>query len=191
MIFLQLFYSFFLIGIFTLGGGYASLSLIQEQIVEKNNWLTSSEYVDLIAISQMTPGPIALNAATFVGQTTAGFAGSISATLGYVTPSFIIVITLAYFIKKSKNKEAIDIMLDTLRPSVTALIMISGFGMAFTSILNISFEIIEIIKIKSIDIVSLLIFTFSFFLIKKFKLNPIYIIIFSGILGIILYKIFK
>ena len=60
MIFLQLFYSFFLIGIFTLGGGYASLSLIQEQIVEKNNWLTSSEYVDLIAISQMTPGPIAL-----------------------------------------------------------------------------------------------------------------------------------
>ena len=89
MIYLQLFWSFFQVGALSFGGGYAALPLIQEQVVEQNNWLSSTEYIDILTISQMTPGPIALNASTFVGTKVAGIPGSLIATLGCITPSEI------------------------------------------------------------------------------------------------------
>ena len=95
MIYLKLFLSFLQIGLFSIGGGYAAMPLIQQLIVEQNQWLTMTEFTDLITIAEMTPGPIAINSATFVGTRIAGLGGALIATLGCVLPSFIIVLTLA------------------------------------------------------------------------------------------------
>ena len=95
MIYIQLFLSFFKIGMFSIGGGYAAMPLIQNEVVTIHSWLTMKEFADIITISQMTPGPIAINSATFVGIQIAGFPGAVIATLGCVTPSFIIVLSIA------------------------------------------------------------------------------------------------
>ena len=97
MLYLQLFWSFFQIGLFSIGGGYAAMPLIQNQVVDLHHWLTLSEFTDLITISQMTPGPIAINSATFVGIRIGGVGGALVSTLGCILPSLIIVMTLAYF----------------------------------------------------------------------------------------------
>ena len=96
MMLLKLFWSFFQIGLFSIGGGYAAMPIIQHQVVEINGWLSMIEFGDVVTISQMTPGPIAINSATFVGTRIAGLPGAIIATIGCVTPSIIIVLTLAY-----------------------------------------------------------------------------------------------
>ena len=98
MIYLKLFVAFLYIGVFTIGGGYASLPLIEEQIVHTNGWLNASEFTDLITISQITPGPIAINAATYVGYHTAGMLGAIAATFGVVLPSFVIIYSISLFL---------------------------------------------------------------------------------------------
>ena len=103
MIYLQLFFSFLQIGAFSFGGGYAAMPLIQEQVVSQHGWLTLDAFTDLVTISQMTPGPIAINAATFVGTQVAGPIGSIVATLGCVLPSCIIVTLLAFIYMKYRN----------------------------------------------------------------------------------------
>lgn len=108
MILLEIFWSFFQIGLFSIGGGYAALPLIETQVLEAHNWLTMAEFADLLTISQMTPGPIALNASTFVGTRVAGLPGAIIATIGCITPSCIIVLTLSYFYFKYKNLSAIQ-----------------------------------------------------------------------------------
>ena len=102
MIYLKLFLSFFQIGLFSFGGGYAALPLIEEQVVVQNGWLSMTGFTDIITISQMTPGPIAINAATFVGMQIAGLLGAIIATMGCVSPSCIIVLTLAFLYQRYK-----------------------------------------------------------------------------------------
>jgi chromate transporter len=97
MIYLEIFLSFFQIGLFSFGGGYAALPLIEAQVLEIHNWLTVEEFADLLTISQMTPGPIAINASTFVGTKIAGLPGAVIATIGCVTPSCIIVLILSYY----------------------------------------------------------------------------------------------
>ena len=97
MIYIQLFFSFLRIGLFSFGGGYAAMPLIQSQVVDRYGWLTISDFTDLITISQMTPGPIAINAATFVGNQVGGILGAVVATAGCVFPSCVIVTILAYF----------------------------------------------------------------------------------------------
>ncbi len=108
MIYLQLFWSFFQVGLFSIGGGYASMPLIQSQVVNLHHWLTLTEFTDLITISQMTPGPIAINSATFVGIRLAGFAGAIVATIGCILPACIIVSILALLYFKYKNLSVIQ-----------------------------------------------------------------------------------
>lgn len=103
MIYLQLFFSFLQVGLFSFGGGYAAMPLIQEQIVTKHGWLTMVEFTDLISISQMTPGPIAVNSATFVGNKIAGITGALVATAGCIFPSCIIVMSIAYIYLKNQN----------------------------------------------------------------------------------------
>ena len=107
MIYLKLCWSFFQIGLFSIGGGYAAMPLIQNQVVDINQWLTMQEFVDIVSISQMTPGPIAINAATFVGTRVTGLAGALAATAGCVLPSCIIVLTLAYFYYKYQGEMCI------------------------------------------------------------------------------------
>ncbi len=129
MILVSLFISFVIIGAFSFGGGYAALPLIQNQIVSLHHWLSPDEFNHLITISQMTPGPIAINSATFVGLKIDGIAGAVTATLGCVLPSCIIVTLLAYFYLKYRDLSVIRTVLGTLRPAVIALIATAGLAM--------------------------------------------------------------
>ena len=144
MIYLQLFLSFLQIGAFSFGGGYAAMPLIQSQIVDLHHWLDFKEFTDLITISQMTPDPIAINSATFVGTKIAGIPGAIAATLGCILPSCILVTIIAYFYLKYRHMRFLQNILNYLRPAVVALIATAGvtimisalFGSEATIILN-------------------------------------------------------
>ena len=126
MIYLQLFLSFLQIGAFSFGGGYAAMPLIQSQIVSQHGWLNMGEFTDLITISQMTPGPIAVNSATFVGIKIAGIPGAVVATAGCILPSCIIVTLLAKLYLKYRNMMMLQGILNSLRPAVVSMIASAG-----------------------------------------------------------------
>jgi chromate transporter len=172
MIYLQLFWTYLKIGLFCFGGGYAMLSLIQHEVVEKHAWLTHSEFTDIVAISQMTPGPIGINSATYIGYSVTGDVwGSVIATLAVCLPSFVIVLLIAKAYKKfSANKQVSD-ALKVLRPATVGLI-----ASAALMLMN---------KENFIDYKSILIFVSAFALTKFGKLHPILIIILAGISGLI------
>ena len=135
MILLKLYVEFFKIGVVAFGGGYAILPLINSSIVQQQGWISVAEMTDLVSISNMTPGPIGLNAATFVGTKIAGMPGSVAATAGIVTPSAIIMLTLGYLLFSSGRKMAfLDKMLVTLRPTVVGLIAIAAIDMVQASL---------------------------------------------------------
>jgi len=122
MIYWQLFWSFVQVGLFCIGGGYASMPLIEAQVVNIHGWLNLQEFVDIFTISQMTPGPIGINAATFVGQKVAGIGGAISATVGFVMPSLLIVLVLSYLLSKYGDIAFVRGIFNGLRPAVVAFI---------------------------------------------------------------------
>ena len=123
MLYLQLFYTFFKIGLFGFGGGYAMLSMIQGEVVTRYGWLTSQEFTDIVAISQMTPGPIGINSATYVGFTATGSVwGSIIATLAVVLPSFILMLAISKFFLKYQKHPAVEAVFSGLRPAVVGLL---------------------------------------------------------------------
>ena len=134
MIHLELFWSFFQIGLFSIGGGYAAMPLIQHQVVELHPWLTLEQFSDIITISQMTPGPIAINSATFVGLQLGGLPGALVATAGCVLPSCIIVLTLAYVYYRYRGLSMVQGVLAGLRPAVVAMIASAG-----VTLVNLSF----------------------------------------------------
>lgn len=172
MILLKLFISFFKIGAFSFGGGYAMLPLIEEEIIQVNKWLTSTEFIDIIAISEMTPGPIAINSATFLGYKVGGIPGSIIATIGVVLPSFIVMSFIFHFITKFKDSKYVDWIFKGIRPVVLGLIASAAVTVA---------------KSTFIDIKSILIAIFLFYVVTFKKLNPIIGIILAGVLGVLLY----
>ena len=133
MIYLQLFWSFLQIGLFSFGGGYAAIPLIQGQIVDQHGWLSMPEFTDLVTISQMTPGPIAINSATFVGIKIAGLAGALVATLGCILPSCIIVTLIARLYLKYRSMALLQGVLGSLRPAVIALIASAGISILITA----------------------------------------------------------
>ena len=128
MILLRLFLSFCIIGALAFGGGYAALPLIQEQCVELNHWLSMSEFSDLLTISQITPGPIAINSASFVGMKVAGFPGAVIATLGFVLPPFIIVSCLFWIFKRYGKLPVMQDILSGLKPAVVGLIAVAALN---------------------------------------------------------------
>jgi len=136
MIYWQLFLSFLQIGMFSFGGGYAALPLIQEQVVTQHGWLSRSEFTDLITISQMTPGPIAVNSATFVGIRLAGFLGALAATFGCILPSCILVTVLSYLYLKYRKMSMLQGVLETLRPAVVSMIAAAGVSILITAFWN-------------------------------------------------------
>lgn len=136
MIYLQLFWEFVKVGIFCVGGGYASMPLIQASVVDTYHWLTMSEFVDIFTISQMTPGPIGINAATFAGTKVAGLGGAIAATGGFVFPSFILGIILARLFFKYGDIGPIRGALNGLRPAVVALICAAGISFIWLALWN-------------------------------------------------------
>jgi chromate transporter len=186
MIFLELFLVYFQIGLFAFGGGYAAMPLIQNLVVEGKGWLTMAEFADLTTIAEMTPGPIAVNSATFVGQKMAGLPGAIVCTLGCILPSLIIVLTLAYFYTKYRNLKLVKDVLGELRPAVVA--MIAGAGL--TILLLAFFGTSSLNEIgKEIRWIEIGLFAVSFFLLRKYKTNPIMIIFGTAVIGTVLYMI--
>lgn len=180
MIYLQLFWSFFQIGLFSFGGGLAAMPLIQNQVVDLHGWLTLTEFTDLIAISEMTPGPIAVNSATFVGIRIAGIGGALISTFGCILPSCVIVMTLAWLYTKYSNLKVIQGVLKGLRPMVIALILSAGL-----SILVLSFWGTEgfSLSFSSIDFIAVVLFAVALFLLRKFKPNPIFVMLGCGVVG--------
>ncbi len=181
MIYIQLFWSFFQIGLFSIGGGYAALPLIEQQVVTNNAWLTPSAFTDIVTISQMTPGPIAINSATFVGVRIAGIPGALVATFGSILPSLIIVSILCYLYRRFKKGAALQEVLACLRPAVVALI-----GSAGVSILLTALALQSDIVISQIDWINAIMFLGAFIVLRKFKCNPILVMSACGILGLIL-----
>ncbi len=174
---LSLYFSFFKVGLFSIGGGLAALPLIQEEVVNTNGWMTLLDFSDLVAIAQMTPGPIALNSATFVGTSLNGFSGAVVATLGNITPSIIIVSVLAYVYFKYKNLNTIRGILEGLRPASLGLIASAGliiFVLAIWGNSTLS------IQLEMSQILSLSIFAISLFVLQKFKWHPILVMLACG-----------
>ncbi|MDN6625825.1 MAG: chromate transporter [Pisciglobus halotolerans] len=187
MIYLKLFWSFFQVGLFSFGGGYAALPLIQQQVTDVNSWLTNTEFIDIITISQMTPGPIAINASTFVGTKVAGLPGSIVATIGCIVPSAIIVLLLAKLYYKYRKLSIVQGIIIGLRPAVVALIGSAGLSIFLTALFNTeSFPV----ALNNLNWISVGIFIIGFLTLRKTKFGPIQIMIASGIAGILIYYVF-
>lgn len=183
--FLALLWSFFQVGLFSFGGGYAALMLIKEQVVTIHHWLSMTQFTDIITISQMTPGPIAINSATFVGIQVKGIPGALVATLGCIIPSCIIVILLAYLYDKYKELPILKAILSGLRPAVVALIATAGMAMLMTAFYGS--EAIVPKSWLSIDWIAVLLFAGSLLVLRKWKPDPIMVMIASGIVGAVLY----
>lgn len=178
---IKLFISFLKIGLFSFGGGYAALALIQQEVVVENGWLAVGEFNDLITISQMTPGPIALNSATFVGQRVAGFPGSLAATIGCILPSAIIVGALSYFYKKYKDLDTITEVLKFLRPAIVVMILIAGLDILKTALFDIN-----PVTFENLDIKMLALFLAAFIIMQRKDYDPIKVMLASGAVYLVL-----
>lgn len=164
------------------------MPIIQKQVVDLNHWLSMKEFVDIVTISQMTPGPIAINAATFVGMRIAGILGAIIATIGCVTPSCIIVLTIAYFYYKYQDLWLIQGALKGLRPAVVSLIASAGLSILLMALFNGNAASWFSVNISQVDLVAGVLFIGGFILLRKFKTNPIYIMLGSGVVGLVFYQ---
>lgn len=184
MIYIEQFFSFLQIGLFSIGGGYAALPLIQQQVVEVNGWLDMTEFTDLIMISQMTPGPIAINGATFVGMRIGGLPGALAATAGCVAPSFVIVLLLAVLYKKYGKLELIQGILAGLRPVVVALIAVAGVGILELAFLDGAEKGIQAV---SWNIPGMLLFAAALFILRRWKLSPVLVMLLCGAAGGVMY----
>lgn len=171
-IILKLFISFFKIGAFSFGGGYAMLPLIQREIVDNNNWISITEFMDIVGISQMTPGPVAINSATFVGYKMQGVFGSIAATLGVVITSFILVSIINRALTKFKDSVLVKSALLGMRPVLIALI-ISAF--------------VDLGKESYVDVKSIIITLLVGGILLSKKVHPILVILIAAVFGIIVY----
>lgn len=179
MIFLRLFLSFLQIGLLSIGGGYAALPIIQSQVVDLHGWLNMRQFADVITISQMTPGPIALNAATFVGTSIAGLPGAVVATIGVIVPSFIIVLGLSYIYYKYRQLTAMQAVLKGLRPAVVALIATAGLSLVIDA-----FWQGKTIGLSTLNLESVGLFLLAFIILRKYKTNPIVVMFLTGILAV-------
>ncbi len=167
---IKLFTNFFYIGMLSFGGGMSAIPLVEQVIVNGNHWLTYDEFASLITIAEMTPGPIAVNSASFVGVRLAGPIGTIVATIGVVTPSIIIVGCLAYFLFKNKDIKIVKNILALLRPFIICLILSAGLKILGLALFK-----------ENVDLVNGIVFIVSFILLRYAKMSPIKVMLIVGI----------
>lgn len=172
MTILKLFISFLKIGAFSFGGGYAMLPLIQKEIIEVHNWLTLNEFIDILAVVEMTPGPVAINSATFLGYKVGGILGSVVATIGVVLPSIVVILIIAHFLSKFKKSPYVEWAFKGIRPVVLGLIISASLTVSKNAI---------------VDIKTFLLGAVLFYLTSFKKMHPILTIIIAGIVGAIIY----
>ena len=182
MIYWELFWSFVKVGAFCVGGGYASMPLIQAQVIDEHGWLTMQQFIDIFTISQMTPGPIGINAATFVGTKVAGLPGAVCATVGFVFPSVIIVLILAHLFFEYGDIGPVRGILNGLRPAVVALICSAGLSFVFLALWNTETLPKDFTKI---DLIGLIVLPISLWCIRH-KMSVIKLLCMSGVLGLFL-----
>jgi chromate transporter len=171
---LKLFLAFLKIGAFTFGGGYAALSLIQEEVIEANHWIAPQDFIDIVAIAEMTPGPIAINASTFVGYKVGALAGSFTATFAVILMPVLITLLVSVYYNKFKHLKQVNWVIQGIRPAVLGLIAAAC---------------VKIGKVSVVDFKGVLIALLVFVGVYKLKINPIIAILISGLLGIVFYGI--
>lgn len=169
---IKLFITFLKIGAFSFGGGYGVLAFMQREIIETNKWITMKTFTDIVAIAEMTPGPIAVNASTFVGYKMGSFAGSALATIGVILVPFSLSLLVSVYFNKFKHLRQVNRILKGIRPAVLGLIAAAC---------------IDIGKISFIDFKSVIIGILVFIGVYKYKVHPILAIVISGVLGIVFY----
>jgi chromate transporter len=173
---LQLFVSFFQIGLFSIGGGYAAMPLIKAEVVDLHGWLTAVEFADLVTIAEMTPGPIAVNSATFVGMKVAGLTGVVVATLGNILPSVIIMLILAKLYEKYAQQTLLKRILEGVRPVVVAAIFTAGLGLLQLALGSFTAP----------DLFAVVVFIISFLILNstRVKIGPIALLAIGAVVGI-------
>jgi len=174
VIYLKLFWEFFKIGAFTFGGGYAMIPLIEREVVNKYHWLTMEQFTDILAIAEMTPGPFAINSATFVGYKLAKFWGAVVSTLGVVLPSFLIIWAIASVFLQFQDNPFVQAAFRGLKPAILGLIIVAAISISKVSILS---------GYKSLIVVLGVVVAISIF-----KIHPILVLTISAIAGIIFFK---
>lgn len=186
MIYLELLWSFIQIGLFSIGGGYAAVPLIQDQVVDVHPWLTMSQFTDIMTIAEMTPGPIAVNAATFAGIQVVGIPGAIVATAGCILPSCVIVMTLARIYYRFRGLKMVQGVLAGIRPAVVAMIASAGITMVIMAFYG---ERVLPADLSGINMISVIIFAAAFLALRKWKANPVYVMLGAGVAGVLLYSV--
>lgn len=186
LLLLKLFFAFIQVGMFSVGGGYAAIPLIQEQIVNIHALMTMEEFSDLITVAEMTPGPISINSATFVGMRIAGIPGVLLCSIGCIIPSFCICLVLAHFYYKYRTVGEVQVVLGAMRPAVVALI-----GSAGASILMLGLFQAELqdVVLSNIRYVELAIFVVALYILRRYKASAIAIILGSGVVGTAIYAV--
>lgn len=192
MIFLQLFYTFFKIGLFSFGGGYGMLSVIQGEVVTKYGWLTHTEFTDIVAVSQMTPGPIGINSATYVGFTAvanAGYSeafaifGSLLASFSVMLPSFILMLIISKFLMRYRKHPSVEMVFSIIRPVVVGLL--ASAALLLMNRTNFGTPTEDPMQFS----ISIILFLFAFYGLKRLKLSPILLILICGAISGVVYTI--
>lgn len=173
MIFWQLFYTFFKIGLFCFGGGYAMLSFIQAEVVTHFSWMSQTTFADIVAVSQMTPGPVGINTATYVGFTTAGFWGALTATGALCLPSVILMLIISKYLLKYKHNPAVEGVFKVIRPAVVGLIASAVLLLATPE--------------NFVDYKSFILFGAAFVAAYFYKVHPLVLIMVGGLFGLLVY----
>lgn len=186
---LWLFLEFFKIGLFTFGGGYAMIPLVKETVLQ-HNWISEVEFYNLIGICESTPGPIAINMATFIGSFTNGFLGSLLATIGVVLPSFIIILLIAALLSKFLENKNVGYFIDGIKPIIIGLIFSAGLILCLKSLGYESLQVFNF-NFRSLTMIIILIIIFvTYRLILKKNINTILFIVLSAGIGILTNIIF-
>lgn len=184
-IYIKLFFAFFKIGLFSIGGGLATLPLLQEAI-NKYNWMSSETFIDMIAISQSTPGPIGINMATYVGYEVGNLYGAVTATIAIVIPSLVIIIIIAHYFSKFKENKYVKYGFYALRPAVTGLIATACYEIAKVSLFNFDNDDFKKSFIDVFNIKAIIFFIFIFILLNKYKKHPIFYLVLAGCVSAII-----
>lgn len=191
MIFLQLFYTFLIIGAFTFGGGYSMIALIQGEVVGHWGWMTAEEFTDLLAVSQMTPGPVGINTATYVGYTAvvnagypqwAGVCGSLLASFAVIIIPVALVMLVGGWLLKHKDEPRMAVVMKVIRLAVVGLVAAAALGL-------MGVESFGVAGLNKRFVVSVLIFAAAFVALWRYKVSPVYIILASGIVGLVAFSV--
>jgi chromate transporter len=189
MIYWKLFFTFLEIGAVSFGGGYGMISLIREKVTA-NAWLTESEFLNFIAVSESTPGPLAVNMATFIGASQGGMLGALAATLGVVLPSFIIILIIAAVLTNLLKYAGVRSFLEGIRPCIVAMILTTALTMGLSVLVNVQ-SVESKVQVNLRGFVILLVIVLVQFLSKKWRkkeVSPILLIILSAVFGMVLYS---